>query len=372
MINTIRDSIRTLLQDRSGLRSRFVLGAGGTLVLKIANAGLLFVVSVLLARLLGARGYGAYAYAVAVVSAAGVPALVGFNQLLIRELAALRTSASWSVIRGLILRANQIALATTGAIIAASVLVFILVRPQADPLMISTLLAALPMLPLLVLVQIRNCAMRGFDHVVAGQVPEAIVQLMVFVALVLGTLAYTSHAVSPQLAVLLFSTAFFVTLLIANSMMNRRLPSQVRAATPIYEDRQWFKSAVPMMLIGIMQLLNTRTDVILLGILNGPEDVGIYTICSRGAGFILMIQASASIALAPMVASLHASGQSARLQKIVTRSVRLTFVAAMLLGAVLVFFGYWFLLIFGQEFTQGRVALVILSLGYLASVALAL
>ena len=46
-----------------GLRAVLVRGAGGTFALKVAAAGLGFVASLLLARLLGAAGYGAYAYA---------------------------------------------------------------------------------------------------------------------------------------------------------------------------------------------------------------------------------------------------------------------------------------------------------------------
>src|SRR5690554_6430006 len=55
--------------------------------LKASSAGLGFLSTVLLARLLGAEGYGIYAYAYALVMLLAMPATAGLPNLVIRETA---------------------------------------------------------------------------------------------------------------------------------------------------------------------------------------------------------------------------------------------------------------------------------------------
>jgi ABC-type sugar transport system permease subunit len=69
------------------LRSRLAREAFWTVVLKSANTLLGFVTTVLLARLLGAEGYGIYAYALALVSLLAMPAHAGLPNLVLRETA---------------------------------------------------------------------------------------------------------------------------------------------------------------------------------------------------------------------------------------------------------------------------------------------
>jgi len=59
----IRGKVR---QD--SLRVTLMWNAGGTFALKVASTALLFLISLLLARLLGATGYGAYVNAMAWIS----------------------------------------------------------------------------------------------------------------------------------------------------------------------------------------------------------------------------------------------------------------------------------------------------------------
>ena len=78
--------------NASNVRAVILHGALGTVFVKAGGLGLAFLVSVVLARLLGSSGYGAYAYAVSWAMLLSVPAVVGFDILLVREVA--RHSAS--------------------------------------------------------------------------------------------------------------------------------------------------------------------------------------------------------------------------------------------------------------------------------------
>src|SRR5688572_18317481 len=84
------------------MQSRSAMGAFGTFVLTASFAGLSFVISILLARILGTKGYGAYAYAMAWVTFLITPALFGLDTLIVRQTAVYATQNSWPLARGIL------------------------------------------------------------------------------------------------------------------------------------------------------------------------------------------------------------------------------------------------------------------------------
>src|SRR5262252_9443217 len=88
------------------LRDRLLLDTGGLLALRVAFGGLSFILTIILARTLGTEGFGAYSYAFAWTVLLGMPAILGMDQLLIREIATYRLHSQWHLIRGLLRMAN--------------------------------------------------------------------------------------------------------------------------------------------------------------------------------------------------------------------------------------------------------------------------
>jgi O-antigen/teichoic acid export membrane protein len=89
------------------------IGAVGMLVLRIGQIGIEFLTGLLLARLLGASGYGAYAFAMSGVGLLGVPAALGFDRLAIHEIARFKASATWRSMRGILRRSSQVTVITS-------------------------------------------------------------------------------------------------------------------------------------------------------------------------------------------------------------------------------------------------------------------
>ncbi len=93
MISTLR--ARGLQGAKNQMQSRSAMGAAGTFLLTATFAGLSFVISIVLARLLGAEGYGAYAYAISWVTFLITPALFGLDTLIVRQIAVYVTHEKW-------------------------------------------------------------------------------------------------------------------------------------------------------------------------------------------------------------------------------------------------------------------------------------
>ena len=355
-------------EETGSLGSHLARGAVGTLGLRVASSGLLLVISLILARLLGAEGFGAYAYAMAWVALLGVPSLMGLDRLLVRNVAAYRVKSAWRPMAGLLRWSNRTALLmSVGLAFLAGVISWALAT-HLDRQMLYAFWVVLVLLPVVTLTQLRQAAMQGLRRVVMGQVPEMLIHPLLFIGLIGGAYLVFASGLNPALAVGMNAMAAGVAFLIGVRLLHHALPQAVKEASPEYETRTWLKSALPLLFVGAVGVIHFRTDSIMLGAIKGAEAVGIYAVANRGVEFVLLPVRAVLLSLAPIMVTLYTTGQIARLQRIVTNAVRVILISALPLAVGLMVFGHWFLWLFGPEYTQGRMALSILSGGQLISV----
>ena len=87
---------------------KMLFGASATAVLQAASSATSFLVAVILARLLGSHGYGAYVFALAWASVLTMPAGLGLNRFVVRGIAGYEVTRDWGHLRGLLIRANTL------------------------------------------------------------------------------------------------------------------------------------------------------------------------------------------------------------------------------------------------------------------------
>jgi len=352
------------------LRNRLVAGAGGLLGLRIAFSGLSFLVTVLLARLLGTAGFGAYSYAFAWIVLLGIPAILGSDQLLVREVAAHHAKSDWGLMRGLLRRANgAVLLVSLGLALLAAALAWALRGRWPSPIMLPTFWVALILLPLITLTRVRQGAMQGLHHVALGAMPEQLIQPAVLVGLLSMAYLFWRQRLTAPLAMGLNVGAAAVAFAVGAVLLYRTLPLPVKEAAPVYRDMAWARSALPLVFLAGAGVLFAQADTLILGALKGAKAVGLYSAAHKGADSISFVLAAQSAAFASTAASFYASGDMERLQRLVTRLARWTLLASAPLAILLIGFGHWFLLYcYGPQFTQARLALAILSCGQLANI----
>lgn len=366
-----RRLLRHLPGDSQGSLARhLVLGAAGTAGLHLSATALAVLTSVVLARILGPAGYGAYTFAFAVVNLLGIPAVVGFDQLTIREISAYVTSNEHGAAAGLLRRADQLALAASLLLAGLTALFTHFFGAGWDPLLRRALLVGLPAVPLLALVRVRQGALQGLRRVVRGQLPETVVLPVLFLALVGFHLLLPGRSLDATAAVVLHVAAVGGALAVAWLLLRRHLPEEVAAAEPRYRTRAWVASAVPLFLVAGLYVINSRADTLMLAGFKGPEPVGIYNVASRGAGFVAFFQVAAQRALAPTISRLHERSERERLQRVITAAVRVVAVLSLPMALIFVLAGEPILTwVYGPEFGRGAPALAILAVAYLLAVA---
>ncbi len=87
--------------------ARLARGAANAFLINIAGTGLAFLSQLLLARVLGVAGYGAYAYVMAWVTVLALLATLGFQTGMLRFVSAYCAREEWPLLRGVLRYAMQ-------------------------------------------------------------------------------------------------------------------------------------------------------------------------------------------------------------------------------------------------------------------------
>jgi O-antigen/teichoic acid export membrane protein len=107
-------------------------------------------------------------------------------------------------------------------------------------------------------------------------------------------------------------------------------------------------------------LLYLRTDILVLGFFDTPEQIGIYNISCRVAETISFPLHILTFGLAPLISGLYSSGDKNKLQETITASTRIIFLLSVIPALVFIIFGTPVLGLFGQHFEAGHSSLIIL------------
>jgi O-antigen/teichoic acid export membrane protein len=312
--------------------------------------------ALLLARLLGAEKYGAYAWAVAWVTVLSIPGKLGMDRLLVRDIAAYATSENWPALRGLVRRSTQWVIATSVAIGMVTALIAL---GMSQPVLREALLVGLLMLPFVSLVGLYQGGLQGFRRVVIALVPDQIVRPALFIAFVVAIRIFGAP-IGTIPALLLQVVATLCGFLLTWRLFVKTVPTTVRRVRPIYSNRAWSASALSMVIISAVVLIYARLDVIMLGALSGAKAAGIYSSAVSAASMILLPLGAANMALAPMVPRLYATGQVKALQRNIRLMNRAVFFVTLLAALVLGAMAGTVLGFFGSQFSTGAPALQIL------------
>lgn len=331
----------------------------GSVALRIAAPLLNLSISIALVRQAGVHEYGVYSYCLSVLAIILSPITASFSTLLVRHLAIHHARHEWPLLRGLLRRTVQWGAAVSLALLGLG-LIFGNYFLRETPDLKIVFFAMLVLVPFIIFNEFRSATLRGLHHVVLGQFPEQIV--VPVVTLFLVALVYVNvYATTALTLVGIQIIATLCALLIGSSLLRTRLPPEIQDVIPAYQDRMWFRSILPLLVLNGSQQCESEIVVMLLGQFDNVESSGIYRICLRGAVLIPFVLGALNIATAPTFSRLHALGNFTELSQLVVKLKRYALLAAVPVALPLIFFGDWVLQTFyGAEFIVGTKALTIL------------
>ena len=344
------------------------LRVASAFAVQIAGAGLAFLFSVMLARLVGVAGVGLYFLAITIVDISATISRLGLESASLRFASIAHSRGDRGGLAALYRKSTSLAF---GAGIAIALPVWLIVShlslggEKALEFRAELPLLVLAIAPVALLV-VQAEFLKAVGSTATGTFSQAVVPSLLLLAgsIVLWFLgAGTVHAVF-----LTYVIVAFVSVILAIAMWHWRVPG-------IWRERGSFdmglllRTSTPLLLVNSMNLVLGWTDVLVLGIWRDAAEVGIYGIALRIALLTAFILSAINVVVAPQFAALHAQGNDAALKRLAQQGAFWTLVAAAPAILVLLLVPDLILQIFGPQFKEGAGVLRILALGQLVNVA---
>jgi O-antigen/teichoic acid export membrane protein len=336
-------------------------GALVSFVIQGAGAGITFMSEVLMARYLGAAGYGLFAMVLAWMQVASMPVLLGSNHLLLRYVPTYVVKEEWSLLRGLLRNSIYVALSMSLIVFGASLLLSDLLDLSND--VRASLTVGMTILPFIALSLQRQAILRGLHKIASALSPEHLIRPIVLICLASAWAFWVDVPLSAPGALTIYGFAVIVAFCIGWYWQVTAAPLEMKSVQAEAQPREWFRAAIPMFLIASMQLLITRIDIMMLGAMVDHEQTGIYAAASRVSDLVIFALASANTIAAPMIAGLYARNDTIGLQHMMIVLAKGVLVVTIPLVIIIVAFGHSILASFGTGYHLGYISLVILVVG---------
>jgi O-antigen/teichoic acid export membrane protein len=349
---------------RGGTRRGLVTNSLGVMVLRGVSMGLGFVATLILARELGASGYGTYAWALAWATVLQLVATLGVDTLTVREVAAQRTSATWTAMRGLLQSASLIVLLASGAIAAVVIGGGLLLVPPAQR---ATFVVAIAAVPVLALTNVREGAMQGLGRVIPSRLPEDLFRPAIFVLALAFGWGVLSIARSPAGAMALQCAAIALAFVGGLFLLRRALPSELSQAVGEVQFYAWVRLAAPFVVLRAINTLLSQIDVILVGLLRDSTQVALYATATRVAAIVGVAEFAVNAAFLPVISRMFTETGVERLRTEAPRVALGGVLLSAVLAAPLIVWAPLVLRLFGGSFAGGAFALRLLCVSFVIS-----
>ena len=357
-ISQLIRSPRTLLLHR-GFHV-FLLTVGGQVIA--------FAASVLLAQLLGAEGFGEYLLATSWALLVAQIAVLGFDRLAVREVAAARAREAFASVGPMVRYLSRwvmgisvcAAMIAGGATIAASE---IRERPVS-----AEILVAFATVPLIALVSFQSGVVRGSDRISQSQLPEKLIRPIVFLALLAGVMLGLNWR-TPLAAVVLGIAAYAATTVWTTARVRNLVRQGQDRGSDEFDRTGLLGSAGQLGILVLLQVASSRLDPLLLGSLAGVEQLALFVVATRLSQCVVLVLNVFNVLLGPNVSRMHVLGQHGALQVLSRKFAWATMVCALGSVGVLLLFQAPILRLFGAEFAGAATALTILCVAQLITAA---
>lgn len=339
------------------------------MVLNFAAMACAFATSVLLSRVLGARGYGIYVYALAWPALLAVFAQAGTAQLVVRDVAAYEAREEWGLVRGIVQYTQRVVLRASVALMVGAAIVGWAFVGHDQPMLRRALAISLVLIPVLSLIAQSQAVLRGFRRIVLGRLPETVVQPVLLLAFLGAAYASRDGKLTPTDAMVATVAAAVGALVFGTVSVLRVMPVEVRSAVVRVDRARWARSARLLVAIGGLLIVNLQMSVLLLGALDSVDATAVLSVALRWSGLVAFVQTAATFPLAPVLARLNETGSRADVQRLVSKASAGILVLSSPIIVSLLIFGDQAMGLFGSQFPVGTTALTILVLGETVNVA---
>jgi O-antigen/teichoic acid export membrane protein len=351
------------------LKKQFFKNLSTASVLSIASMALLYLSQVLTARYLGIEQFGIYYYVLSWLSIAVLLGKFGLDATLQRFLPEYLMNAKWSLCRGLLLGSFKIGIVASTVIVLIGLITVTLFRQMLGNTLFITLIIGMLIIPIWVANKITQGSLIALKKPALSIIPDGLILPGCLVISFAVFYQITGHNISAPTAILIHAILLTFTLIVSLIFLSRySLAAQIKISESQYKTREWLNFSFPLLFISGTQLVLNHADIIMIGLFIDTTHSGIYAAASRISSLVTVGLLFINMILTPYISEFFYNNRKSDLQELVTYSTRLASVIAVPIFFILIFYGDSILWLFGETFTIGHQAMIILCIGTLFNV----
>ena len=360
--------IRTRFRKTDKHMQEVLKGASSALIIRVLGTVLGFVVSVMIARLLGAEGSGIYFLTVSVVMIASTVGRLGFDNTVVRFIAAHASQKEWADVHFVYRVAIKI-IGLASALLSALLFVcasWLAIDVFSKPFMeVPLQIGAAAVLPFSLLMIHAEC-LRGLKKIPSSQWIKT-----VLISLVCLLLLYPSISLwEANGAVISYAAAVIITAIVA-WLLWKRVWVGVEEGQDVssVSTEKLLQSSWPLFAVMMTCLVMQQAATIFLGVWGTAEDVGVFNIANRVSALLLFpLMAMISI-LTPKFSEMYKNDEMSELKKLSRKSSRILIMVSVPIAVLVAMYSEWILGFFGAAFIKGQTVLIILLVGVVVNAA---
>ena len=340
-----------------------------SIIIRVIGTALSFFLAVILARTLGADGFGIYSFVLSLLIILAIPIQSGFPNLAVRETSKASINGNWLLIKGIWLWTVKIISIYTLLLLLLFLPYFFNIHWLSNDRQ-QVLIVGFFLIPFIAILNTQGAIIRGLGKVIIGIIPDTIIRPGLALIFMVFVISFSSKCIlTPHTAMLLYTTSVFSALCISFILMWRLIPKNHRnLALFNIEKVKWKKAVYPLTIVGGLQIMYVYIDIIILGFFHSDQEVGIYRVVGQLGTLVVFGLTAINQMLHPYFSKLYATKDMHNLQKIVSYSSLAIFAFATIPALIFLVGGEFILkFIFGDLYVMGFVPLIILTIGQLAN-----
>lgn len=339
------------------------------LIIKIAGAILALFVNVFLARILGATEFGIYTYTITIITLFSILTQMGLPTVLVRFFAEYKFSNEWEYAKGLSKYSLIITLSLSilfWAAVTVSSQTFLKSSDFGDPLFFASFL-----IPVLTISALRRGVFIGIGKSPAAQLPDEIFRHILFALCIFFVLAGGNAITNAQEAILILLFSAFVAMVSGLIMLKSNLPQTFFKSTPKFRNKIWTITTVPLILMSILEFVLNQVEILFLGHLTQPHDIGIYKVSQSGASVASFVLFSGNMTLSSIFSQKYRVKDLESLQNVAVKSARIITLITLIVSISIIYFADIVIEKFvGTIFLEGIPVIIILTTGHVINASL--
>ena len=339
--------------------------AGSAFVMRVASAALAYVSQILFARWMGRFEFGLYIYVWTWLLLLGSFVPLGISSSAQRFIPEYSGRGDFDHLRGFLFGSRWLPILIGVLVAGLGAAALYMLGDRVPAYYLVPLVLAGLCLPVHGMSDVNGGIARSYNWINLAIAPAYLLRP----ALLIGGMAAVYFAgVSPSavVAMIIAVAVYWLTTVGQSFALDRKLRKQIPAGPRRYEFGFWLRTALPIFLVEGFYFLLAYTDVLVLDLFAGPEDVAVYYAATKTLAIVAFVYFSVSAATAHRFSEYHVSGARERLEAFLADAVRWTFWPSLAITICFLAFGKPLLNLFGEGFDHGYPWMFVLALGLMA------